>query len=210
MRRSSFAFALVVALLVLLLPQAASAKEGFAIRVVTPSGKVGWVRGQAADAWWHDYDKPGKRGCSCTSADAAARYARKLFKRFTTPGHYWPVAYTAWLLSAESGSMLYYPPTPLPYGTPGVVLTPAAQGANGRRWDHWEIASPRMQNILRLALRTGTVTTYGGSSAFPTGWAVGGGLGAVLLAGLILGAWRRQDGYSGTLSQPRWPTGSLR
>src|SRR6266705_2308564 len=117
MRRSSFALALLVALLALVLPQAVSAKEGFPLRVVTPSGNVGWVRG--------------------SSADAAARYARKLFKRFTAPGHYWPVAYTAWLLSAEDGSMLYYPPTPLPYGTPGVVLTPAAQGGHGRRWDHW-------------------------------------------------------------------------
>ena len=89
--------------------------------------------------------------------------------------------------------MLYYPPTPLPYGTPGVVLTPAAQGAHRRRWDHWQVASPRMQNILRLALQKGTVTTYSGSSAFPTGWAVGGGLGAVLLACLILGVWRRPD-----------------
>lgn len=31
------------------------------------------------------------------------------------------------------------------------------------------------------------------SSAFPTGWAVGGGLGVVLVAALSLGAWRRQD-----------------
>ena len=192
MRRSRFALASLVMLLMVVLPQAANGKEGFRLRVVTPSGKVGWVRGSAADAWWQDYETPGKRGCPCTSADAAARYARTLFKRFTTPGHYWPVAYTAWLLSAPNGSMLYYPPTRT-YGTPGVVLTPAAQGSHGRRWDHWQIASPRMQNILRLALQKGTITTYSSSSAFPTGWAIGGGLGALLLAGLLLGAWRRPN-----------------
>ena len=192
MRRSLFALAFLVALLVLLLPQAASAKAGFPVRVVTPSGWVGWVRGPAADAWWHDYDSPGKRGCSCTSADAAARYARRLFKRLTAPGHYWPVAYTAWLLSAPTGSMLYYPPTRT-HATPGVVLTPAAQSSHGRRWDHWQVASSRMQSILRLALHKGTVTRYSGSSGFPTGWTVGGGLGTLLLAVLILATRRRLD-----------------
>jgi hypothetical protein len=42
------------------------------------------------------------------------------------------------------------------------------------------------------AVRVITVQ-YGSASAFPTGWAVGGGLGAVLLVGLILGAWRHPD-----------------
>ncbi|HJU37072.1 MAG TPA: hypothetical protein VJ716_06620 [Gaiellaceae bacterium] len=192
MRSPRFVLALLAAVLLLALPQTASAKEGFPLRVVTPSGKVGWVRGSAADAWWHDYDTPGKRGCSCTSAGAAARYASGLFRHLTTPGHYWPGAYTAWLLSAPNGSMLYYPPTRA-YGTHGVVLTPAAQGSHGRRWDHWQMASPRMENILRLALRKGTLTSYGAPSGFPAGWWLGGGLGALLLAGLILGGWRRLD-----------------
>jgi hypothetical protein len=61
-----------------------------------------------------------------------------------------------------------------------------------------------MQNILQLALRKGTITTYRGSSAFPTGWAVGGGLGAVLLAGLILGAWRRPERVPERLRHPRY------
>ena len=38
-----------------------------------------------------------------------------------------------------------------------------------------------------------TVTPYTGSASFPTVWTVGGGLGAFLLVGLILGAWRRPD-----------------
>jgi hypothetical protein len=39
--------------------------------------------------------------------------------------------------------------------------------------------------------RTVTVR-YGRSSAFPTGWAAGGGVGTVLLAGMIFAAWRRR------------------
>jgi hypothetical protein len=47
-----------------------------------------------------------------------------------------------------------------------------------------------MQNILQLALERGTITTYGRSSAISAGWAVGGGLAAVLLAGFALGVRR--------------------
>jgi hypothetical protein len=146
------------------------------------------VRGQAAEQWWHDYGTPGKRACACSSANAAAQYFRGLRRRFSTPMAVWPEGHTAWLLAAIShyGSMLYYPPTP---GIPGVVLTPV-QGPRAWRY-HWEIASPRMENILRLALRQGTVTSYGRSAASATIWVIAGGIGCVLLAALILGAWRR-------------------
>jgi hypothetical protein len=170
-------------------PETASAKEGpDAFRVVTPAGKVGWVRGQAAAAWWHDYDTPGRRGCRCITATAAMRYSRGLFRRLSTTTDQFPAGHTAWLLSAIAhwGPMVYYPPTP---GLPGVVLTPAARGPRGWQFQ-WEVASPRMQSIVRLALDKGAVTSYGDSSAFPTGWALGGGLAAALLATLILGASR--------------------
>ena len=207
MRRSHFALALVVALLALVLPQLASAKESvYSFRVVTPSGKVGWVRGAAAKAWWVDYGKQASRGCSCASPDAAARYARNLLNRYSTHLQRWPAALEAWLLvSPNRGSLLYYPPNPHTWGTPiGVVVAPATHSGNGRSWDDWQVASKRMQNILQLALRKGTITTYRGSSAFPTGWAVGGGLGAVLLAGLILGAWRRPERVPERLRHPRY------
>jgi hypothetical protein len=84
--------------------------------------------------------------------------------------------------------MLYYPPT---NGAPGVVFTPAVVGSHGRRWDDWDVASPRMHRILNRAVQLGTVTTDTGSSAFPTGWAIGGGIGAAVLAGLILSTRRR-------------------
>jgi hypothetical protein len=48
-----------------------------------------------------------------------------------------------------------------------------------------------MQRIIEAALRNGSVSTYTGSAGFPTGAAVGGVLGGVLLVGLILTAWRR-------------------
>lgn len=181
------------ALLLLVMPQAASAKDLEPFRVVTPSGKVGWVRGAAAKAWWRDYESPaGRGGCSCNSPDATARYANKLFT--SGPFSHWGGRWVKpWLLVptvGDSESMLYYPPT---NGARGVVFTPAVIGEHGRRWDDWDIASPRMQTILQHALQMGTVTTYTGSSAFPTGWTVGGALGAVLLAGLIFGAWRRPD-----------------
>lgn len=182
---------LCAVLLLLAMPQAAGAKDLEPLHVVTPSGKVGWVRGAAAKAWWRDYDSAaGRRGCSCNSADAMARYANKLFT--SGPFSHWRGTWVKpWLLVPTVGdSMLYYPPT---NGAPGVVFTPAVVGSHGRRWDDWDIASPRMQKILERALQIGTVTTYTGSSAFPTGWAIGGALGAVLLAGLILGVWRRPD-----------------
>lgn len=173
----------------LVLPQAASAKEGSnAFRVVAPAGKVGWVRGHAAEAWWHDYDTPGKRGCRCISAGAAVRYSRGLFRRFSSPTAEWPAGFTPWLLPARThwGAMLYYPPSA---PAPGVVMTPAARGPRGWQF-HWEIASPRMQNILQLAVERGTITTYRTSSALPLRWAIGGGTGAVLIAAFILGARR--------------------
>lgn len=186
MRRSHFALALSVASVLLMLPSAANAKEAFDhFRVVTPTGKVGLVRGQAAEAWWHDYMSPGTRGCRCTTAAAAVRYSRGLFRRFSTSMAEFPAGHAAWLLSGVShwGPMVYYPPA---QGASGVVLTPGARGPRGWRFQ-WEVASPRMQNILRLALRRGTVSTYAGSSgAFPTGLAIGGGIGALLLL-LLLG-----------------------
>lgn len=194
MRRSHFAVALFVATLMLAVPQAASAKEGFySFRVITPSGKVGWVRGAAAKTWWQDYGTQARHGCSCASPDAAARFAQSLLKRYSTHLQNWPVALAAWLLVSPSrGTLLYYPPNPHTWGTPiGVLLAPATHSGNGRRWDDWQVASQRMQNILQLALRKGTITTYRGSSLFPSGWVVGSGLGAVLLAGVALGAWRR-------------------
>jgi hypothetical protein len=190
MRRSRFAFP-ILALLVLVLPQAASAKGLEPVRVVAESGKAGWIRGASARAWWADFDASQPGDCGCASADDAARFMYHLTGRwgsaFNTPDGSWP---TAMLVQAPHLiPMLYYPAG----GTaPAYLLVPGESGAGGRHWDRFHVVTARMQRIMTAALKKGTVSTYtGGSTAFPAGWAVGGGFGAVLLAGVILGAWRR-------------------
>lgn len=193
MRRSCFAFALLVALLVPVLPQAASAKGFKAVRIVALSGKVGWIRGASARAWWADFEESHPGDCGCASADDAARFMYHLTGRwgsaFNSPDGSWP---TAMLVQApHTIPMLYYPAGGK---APAYLLAPGESGAGGRHWDRFHVVTPRMQRIMTAALKKGTVSTYtGGSTTFPTGWAVGGGLGAVLLAGLILGAWRRPE-----------------
>jgi hypothetical protein len=188
-RRTGVAFAVLVALLILVLPQAASAKGLEPLRVVTLSGKVGWIRGASARAWWTDYyGQPGD-SCACGSPNEVARFAnrvmgRAVFKSY--PDGSWPLAML--VQAGHTAPMLYYPASA---STPPYLVTPADRGANGLRWDTWQDVTPRMQRIMTAALKHGTVSTYTGSAAFPTGWAVGGGLGAILLAALLLGARRR-------------------
>jgi hypothetical protein len=189
MRRSHFAIG-ILALLVLLLPQTASAKGLEPLRVVSPSGKVGWIRGASAKAWWTDYSRPHAGSCSCGSPTEVARFADNVMRRVDW-GSYRDGGWAPAMLvqAGHTAPMLYYPASD---STPPYLVTPAAQGAHGLRWDTWTVVTPRMQRIMTAALKAGTVSTYtGASAAFPTGWAVGGGLGAVLLAALILGARRR-------------------
>lgn len=137
---------LVTLLLILAIPHAANAKGREAFRVVPPSGKVAWVTGATAHAWWHDYfsaSRKNKRGCPCTSPAAAAQYAQKLAR----PWKRWP---HPWLLvPTTDASMIYYPPTST---TRGYILTPSVLGTNKSRWDDWEIVSARMAAIIRKAL----------------------------------------------------------
>jgi hypothetical protein len=147
MSRSLRAVSLLLMLLpILALPQLAAAKGRQAFRIVQPSGQVDWVRGATAAVWWHDYFSAGgttKRGCSCTSPTAAARYAQHVARR-------WKSWLKPMLLVPTTGaSMLYYPPTQT---TPGYVLTPAVLGTSKSRWDDWEIASARMTTIIRNAV----------------------------------------------------------
>jgi hypothetical protein len=138
--------ALLLLSLVLVVPQAANAKGRESFRVVAPSGKVARVAGKAAEAWWHDYfsaSVENGRGCSCASSAAAARYAQKVARLWKR----WP--HPLLLIPATDASMLYYPPTGT---TPGYVLTPSALGTKTTRWDDWEVASARMEAIIRKAL----------------------------------------------------------
>ena len=188
MRRPRFAFAVLVALLVLVLPRVASAKGLEPLRVVTLSGKVGWIRGASAKAWWADYY--GQHGglCPCGSPNEAARFANRVMGRVdwkSYPDGSWAPAML--VQAGHTAPMLYYPAS---NSTPPYLVRPADSGAHGLRWDTWQTVTPRMQRIITAALKDGTVSTYIGSSAFPTGWAVGGGLGAVLLAAFAFRARR--------------------
>ncbi len=186
MRRSHFAFAVLLALVVLMLPQVASAKGLEPLRVVTLSGKVGWIRGASARAWWTDYYGPPGSLCACGSPNEVARFANRVLGRADWKSYSDGSWAPAMLVQAgHTAPMLYYPAG---HSTPPYLVRPGDRGAHGLRWDTWTVVTPRMQRIMTAALKDGTVSAYTGSStAFPTGWAVGGGLGALLLAGLALG-----------------------
>lgn len=189
MRRSHFAVGALVGFLALALPHVASAKGQEPLTVVTISGKVGWIRGASAEAWWTDYY--GQRGgtCPCGSPDEVARFANRAMGRVewkAYPDGGWAAAML--VQAGHTAPMLYYPAS---RSTPPYLVRPATRSAHGLRWDEWQTVTPRMQRIMNAALKDGTVSTYTGSSAaFPTGWAVGGGLGAVLVAAFALGVRR--------------------
>jgi hypothetical protein len=192
MRRSRFALVLLMAMAVLVLPQAANAKGNEPLRIVAHSGKVGWIRGAAATAWWADYDTTHKGSCACDSAAAAAVFMSRLVHRWGSAFNHsdgsWPPAML--VQAGHTIPMLYYPAG----GTaPPYLLAPGEIGRGGIQWDDWHVVTPRMQRLITAALRKGSVSAYTGSTVFPTDWAIGGGLAAVLLVGLIVGAWRSPD-----------------
>lgn len=188
MRRLYFAVALLVFLALLVLPQAASAKGAEPIRIVAPSGKVGWIRGAAADAWWKDFDTSHAGSCVCNSPTEAAKFMYRLVRLWGPSVVHsdgsWPTAML--VQGGHTIPMLYYPASGAarPY-----LLAPGERG-NHIQWDVWHVVTPRMQTLMTAALKNGSVTTATGSAEFPTGWLVGG-LGAALLISLILGARRR-------------------
>jgi hypothetical protein len=181
----------VVVLMVALASAAtASGKDEGPVRIVAESGKVGWLRGASANAWWTDL-YGGRSGvwCACSSPTEVSKFEQRVFGharwKVDEDGS-WP---TGMLLiqSGHSAAWLYYPASRT---TPPYLVAPAGSGSQHLRWDDWRRVTPRMQRLITAALKQGTVTTYtGGSTAFPTGWAIGGGLGA-LLVGLILSVWR--------------------
>jgi hypothetical protein len=193
MRRVCFALTLLASIAALVLSPLAAAKDSGPVRVVTESGKVGWIRAASARAWWSDLESAQPQSCVCSSADAAARFASRVMGRARWPFHPdgdWPAGVML-IQSGHSAPWLYYPAsrTTRPY-----LVSPATLGADPLRWDDWRVVTPRMQRIITAALSKGTVSTYVGSSGrFPTGWAVGGGI-AVLLLALTLAARRRYSG----------------
>jgi hypothetical protein len=175
---------------VLLVAPPASAKEEGPIRVVAESGKVGWIRGASAKAWWADLypslPRAQSGSCTCDSPREVAKFEQRFLGRARWKVHDdggWP---TGMLLiqSGHSAAWLYYPASRT---TPPYLVAPGGVGKEHLRWDEWRMVTPRMQRIVAAALRHGSISTYtGGSTAFPTGWVVGGSLGGLVLAGLVL------------------------
>jgi hypothetical protein len=190
MMQSRLLIGVAVASVALASTATAYGKGSDPIHIVAESGKVGWIRGAAAKMWWADFAKGQPADCTCNSPDAAAKFLTRLTGRWRGLGGGWPMG----MLVQAGGHapfdapMVYYPAS----GTaPPYLVIPGGLGGGRRTWDDWRVVTPRMQRLMTVALKKGTVTTYTGSTSFPTGWLVGGGLGAVLLAGLIL-ATRRQ------------------
>jgi hypothetical protein len=190
MRRSVFALALLVTALAL--PQAASAKALGPIRVVAESGKVGWIRGAAAKAWWaemynFDPSAPLPAGAClslCDSPAAVSKFELHFLGKARWPFHEngdWP---TGMLLiqSGHRGPWLYYPASRT---TPPFLVSPGgnASGAGDTpaRWDAWKLVTPRMERLIEAALKNGSAGTSTRSAGFPTGWVVAGVLGSLLL-----------------------------
>lgn len=191
MPRSLLALASVMAVLALALADEVTAKDSGPVRVVSESGKVGWIRGASATAWWAGLESAQQRSCVCNSADTAAKFASRLMGRARWTSHQdgdWPTGVML-IQSGHSAPWLYYPASRT---TPPYLVSPATLGVDPFRWDNWRVVTPRMQRIITAALAKRTVSTYRGpSSGFPTGRAVGGGIG-VLLVVLTLVAWRRR------------------
>ncbi len=186
--------AVVVMVVALASAASASAKESGPIRVVAESGKVGWIRGASARAWWADLYPSRPRAqsgsCACDSPEAVAKFEQHYLGRARWKFHEdgsWP---TGMLLiqSGHSGAWLYYPASRT---TPPYMVAPGGLGKEHVRWDAWQVVTPRMQRIIEAALKNGSISTYTGSAAFPIEEVVGGVVGGVLLVGLILTAWRK-------------------
>ena len=195
MRTLRLALGIAAVVSALALPQFASAKGFGPFRVVSESGKVGLIRGASAKAFWSDLETWHTGSCTCMSVLDAARFEDRLMRRARWKFHLdgdWPRGMML-IQSGHSSPLLYYPASRT---TPAYVVAPAGSANPGKphlSWDDWMVVTPRMQRIIGAALKQGTVSTSAGSTGFPNEWAVAGGLGAVLLAGMLLGAWRRFD-----------------
>lgn len=191
MRRGHFALVVPWVLVALVLPLPASAKESGPVRIVAESGKVGWLRGESARAWWAELDSARSGACVCNSPDAAARFAGRLMRRARWPSHVdggWPTGVLL-IQSGHSGPWLYYPASRT---TPPFLAGPAGLGSRQLSWDDWRLVTPRMQRLIARALAVAAGGRgHGNASTFPTGPAVAGIVGAALLASLLLVMRRR-------------------
>jgi hypothetical protein len=128
----------VVAVVALAAASPASAKGDIPFRVVTPAGKVFWVRGVAARVWSQDWAHA--RSCMCQSPVDAARWAQRVAQQWDGNPP------TPYLLEPKIGLVtLVYPSSG---HAPAYGLTPDALGSATRDWNMWFFPTKQMLGIL--------------------------------------------------------------
>jgi hypothetical protein len=136
--RAQIVVGVVVAVVSLATASPAWAKGDIPFRVVTPAGKVFWVRGTAAKVWWHDWEHA--RSCMCTSPSDSALWAQRVAQAW---GGNPPTPY---VLEPKVGlvSLVY----PASGHAPAYGLTPDALGSATRDWNIWFFPTKQMLGIL--------------------------------------------------------------
>ena len=120
------------------------AKGDIPLRVVTPAGKVFWVRGVAARVWSHDWAHA--RSCMCQSPTDSARWAQRVAQAW---GGNPPTPY---VLEPKIGLVtLVYPASG---HAPAYGLTPDALGSATRDWNMWFFPTTQMLGILASGTTT--------------------------------------------------------
>ena len=178
--RAQIVVGVAVAIVVLAAASPAWAKGDIPFRVVTPSGKVFWVRGAAAKVWWHDWAHA--RSCMCVSPSDSARWARRVARAW---GGNPPTPY---VLEPRIGLVtLIYPAAGR---APAYGLTPNALGSNTRAWNMWFFPTKQMQRILASGSTTAAnIAAAPAPAATPTGsvtWVWIGIAGAVALCTAVI------------------------
>ena len=128
----------VVAVVALATASPAWAKGDIPFRVVTPTGRVFWVRGEAARVWSQDLAHA--RSCMCQSPGDAARWSQRVALQWDgnppTPYVLEPKIGLVTLVYAASGN------------APAYGLTPDALGSATRDWNMWFFPTKQMLGIL--------------------------------------------------------------
>jgi hypothetical protein len=136
--RARIVVGMAVAVVALAAASPAWAKGDIPFRVVTPAGKVFWVRGTAAKVWWHDWEHA--RSCMCTSPSESAIWAQRVANAW---GSHPPTPY---VLEPKIGLVtLVYPASghATAYG-----LTPDGLDSATRDWNMWFFPTSQMLDIL--------------------------------------------------------------
>jgi hypothetical protein len=136
--RARIVVGILTAVVALAVASPAWAKGDIPFRVVTPSGKVFWVRGQAAKVRWHDWEHA--RSCMCTTPADSARWAQRVAQAW---GGNPPTPY---VLEPQIGLVtLVYPASG---HAPAYGLTPDGLGTARRDWNMWLLPTKQMLGIL--------------------------------------------------------------